>query len=162
MLLLQVSPPHMRVSDVGRRLAGVPGVQDVHELHVWQLTESLTVASVHVHCHAGFTSNSYADVMSGVTKVLQNEGVSCSTIQPEFTSSSSAIRGDEAATFVHREDPCSRPLPQCSLACGKACAASMCCSLLERTEEQTQSVQRSGTGESKEDPQTLVIENTFL
>uniref|UniRef100_A0A087XUG8 Cation efflux protein cytoplasmic domain-containing protein n=1 Tax=Poecilia formosa TaxID=48698 RepID=A0A087XUG8_POEFO len=111
MLLLQVSPPHMRVSDVGRRLAGVPGVQDVHELHVWQLTESLTVASVHVHCHAGFTSNSYADVMSGVTKVLQNEGVSCSTIQPEFTSSSSAIRGDE----------------ECSLACGKACAASMCC-----------------------------------
>lgn len=57
MLLLQASPPHMRVSDVGRRLAGVPGVQAVHELHVWQLTESLTVASVHVHCHTGFPSN---------------------------------------------------------------------------------------------------------
>ncbi|XP_027855127.1 zinc transporter 1 [Xiphophorus couchianus] len=162
MPLLQASPPHVRVSDVGRRLAGVPGVQAVHELHVWQLTESLTVASVHVHCHTRFPSNSYADLMAGVTKVLQNEGVSCSTIQPEFTSSSSSIRGDEAATLVHREDLCSRPLPRCSLACGKACAASMCCSLLEETEEQTRSVQRPGTGESQEDPQTLVIENTFL
>ncbi|XP_054901411.1 proton-coupled zinc antiporter SLC30A1 [Poeciliopsis prolifica] len=159
MLLLQASPPHMRVSDVSRRLAGVPGVQAVHELHVWQLTESLTVASVHVHCHTGFLSNSYADLMSGITTVLQNVGVSCSTVQPEFTSSSSLIGGDGAATFVHRED---KSLPPCSLACGKACAASMCCSLLEETEEQIRSVQSPGTGESEEEPQTLVIENTFL
>lgn len=54
MLLLQASPPHICVSDVGRRITSVPGVQAVHELHIWQLTESITVASVHVHCHAAF------------------------------------------------------------------------------------------------------------
>ncbi|KAM4743207.1 proton-coupled zinc antiporter SLC30A1 isoform 1-T2 [Anableps anableps] len=157
MLLLQAPPPHIRVSDVGRRIASVPGVQAVHELHIWQLTESLTVASIHVHCHAGFPLNRCADLMSGVTKVLQNVGVSCCTIQPEFTSSSSSIREDEASTFIHREDPCS-PLPPCSLACGKACAASMCCSLLE----ETRSTHRPPAGETNEDPETLVVEITFL
>ncbi|MEQ2307563.1 hypothetical protein AMECASPLE_019571 [Ameca splendens] len=74
MMLLQASPPNICVSDVGQRIASVPGVQAVHDLHIWQLTESLTVASVHVHCYAGLPFNRWADLMSGVTKVLQNGG----------------------------------------------------------------------------------------
>ncbi|XP_047246542.1 zinc/cadmium resistance protein isoform X2 [Girardinichthys multiradiatus] len=162
MMLLQASPPNICVSDVGQRIASVPGVQAVHDLHIWQLTESLTVASVHVHCYAGLPFNRWADLMSGVTKVLQNVGVSCCTIQPEITSSSSPIREDEDSTFIHREDPSSPFLPPCSLACGKACAASMCCSLLEEKKEEIQSTQRPTAGETTEEPQTLVIENTFF
>ncbi|XP_012736651.2 zinc/cadmium resistance protein isoform X1 [Fundulus heteroclitus] len=162
MLLLQASPPHMRVSDVGRRIASVPGVQAVHDLHIWQLTESLTVASVHVHCHAGFPLSRCADLMSGVTKVLQSVGVSCSTVQPEFISSSSSFRGDGASTFIQKEDPSSLPLPPCSLACAKACASKMCCSLLEEKEEETRSTQKPPGEETNEEPPTLIIENTFL
>uniref|UniRef100_A0A3Q3M6R5 Zinc/cadmium resistance protein-like n=2 Tax=Mastacembelus armatus TaxID=205130 RepID=A0A3Q3M6R5_9TELE len=54
LLLLQATPAHISVSDVERRIASVPGVKAVHDLHIWQLAESLMVASVHVHCHAGF------------------------------------------------------------------------------------------------------------
>ncbi|XP_041849931.1 zinc/cadmium resistance protein isoform X2 [Melanotaenia boesemani] len=161
LLLLQASPPHICVSDLGRRIASVPGVQAVHDLHVWQLTESLIVASVHVHCYTGFPVHRCADVMAGVTKVLHNVGVSCCTVQPEFASCSGSPSGSEgnASPVIHREYLSSPPLPACSLACGKACAGSMCCSLLE---EDTQSVLTPPAGELKEDPQTLVFENTFL
>ncbi|TKS80990.1 Zinc transporter 1 [Collichthys lucidus] len=162
LLLLQCTPPHICVSDLGRRIASIPGVQAVHNLHVWQLTESFTVASVHVHCHAGFPAHRCADLMSGVTKVLKSVGVTCCTVQPEFASccpaSSAGSDGGDASPLVHREDPSLPPPLACNLACGKACAGSMCCSPLE----EGRSVLAPPGGETKEEPQTLVIENTFL
>ncbi|XP_028275877.1 zinc/cadmium resistance protein [Parambassis ranga] len=160
-VLLQATPPHMCVSDLRRRIASVPGVQAVHDLHVWQLTESHMVASVHVHCFAGLPPHRCADLMSGVTKVLQSVGVTSSTVQPEFAPScgSSADNKGNGSSMVQREDPSPPPLLACSLACGKACAGHMCCSLLE---EETGNLLAPPAGETKEEPQTLVIENTFL
>lgn len=57
LLLLQATPPHICVSEVEQRIASVPGVQAVHDLHIWQLAESLMVASVHVHCTARFPTH---------------------------------------------------------------------------------------------------------
>lgn len=162
LLLLQCTPPHICVSDLGQRIASVPGVQDVHDLHVWQLNGSLTVASVHVHCHAGFPLHRCADLLSGVTKVLQSVGVSCCTVQPEFTSypESSADSAGDTTPVIHREDPTMPPLLlACSLACEKACTGSMCCT---PPEEESKSLLTPPAGETKEEPQTLIIENTFF
>lgn len=57
MLLLQATPPHVSISDLQRRIESVPGVQAVHDLHIWELTELFWVASVHVHCHADFKTH---------------------------------------------------------------------------------------------------------
>ncbi|XP_073350927.1 proton-coupled zinc antiporter SLC30A1 [Pagrus major] len=126
LLLLQATPPHICVTDLRRRIASVPGVQGVHDLHVWQESESFIVATVHVHCHGGFPAHRCSDLMSGVTKVLRSVGVSSCTVQPEFVS--------------------------CS-------AGSMCCSPLE---DETSRLLAPPAGETKEEPQTLVIENTYL
>nr|QQX29072.1 zinc transporter 10-like protein [Scophthalmus maximus] len=91
LLLLQATPPHICVSDLEQRIAGVPGVETVHDLHVWQLTESFVVASVHVRCHARFPTHRCADLMLGVTKVLQSVGVRCCTVQPEFAPCSAGM-----------------------------------------------------------------------
>ncbi|XP_029374093.1 zinc transporter 1 [Echeneis naucrates] len=161
LLLLQATPPHICVSDLGQRIASVPGVQDVHDLHVWQLTESFTVASVHLFCHDGFPAHRCGDLLLGVTNVLQSAGVSCCTIQPEFASSfgCSAGSGVDACPVIHREDPSQPTNTACRLCCGRKCAQSMCCSLLE---EDTINLPAPPPGETKEEPQTLVIENTFL
>lgn len=57
LLLLQAAPPYICVSDLGQRIESIPGVRAVHDLHIWQLNESITVASVHVHCHADFPAH---------------------------------------------------------------------------------------------------------
>lgn len=57
LLLLQASPPHLNLSDLRGRMARVPGVQEVHDLHIWQLSQSVVVASVHVHCCPGFPAH---------------------------------------------------------------------------------------------------------
>ncbi|CAB1348573.1 unnamed protein product [Coregonus sp. 'balchen'] len=163
-LLLQASPPQVCVSDLGRRIVSVPGVQAVHDLHVWQLTESCLVASVHVHCHAGFQIHRCGDLMSGVTKVLQSVGVSCCTVQPEFLLSTPTANGNldnnnTTPTIIHRAIPPPPSHLACSLACGKGCAGKMCCAPLE---EGSAEPLAPPAGEIEEEPHVLIIENSFL
>jgi cobalt-zinc-cadmium efflux system protein len=47
-VLVQAAPKHLAVTEVQATLAAVPGVRDVHDLHVWTLTSGMDVASAHL------------------------------------------------------------------------------------------------------------------
>ncbi|SDZ40184.1 cobalt-zinc-cadmium efflux system protein [Micromonospora pattaloongensis] len=47
-ILVQAAPEHLEVPAVRARLAALPGVCDVHDLHVWTLTSGMEVASAHL------------------------------------------------------------------------------------------------------------------
>jgi cobalt-zinc-cadmium efflux system protein len=47
-ILVQAAPKHLDITLVRARLAAVPGVCDVHDLHVWTLTSGMDVASAHL------------------------------------------------------------------------------------------------------------------
>jgi len=47
-ILVQAAPEHLDMGEVRNRLAAVPGVCDVHDLHVWTLTSGMDVASAHL------------------------------------------------------------------------------------------------------------------
>jgi cobalt-zinc-cadmium efflux system protein len=47
-ILVQAAPEGVDVTAVQRRLAALPGVRDVHDLHVWTLTSGMDVASAHL------------------------------------------------------------------------------------------------------------------
>jgi cobalt-zinc-cadmium efflux system protein len=47
-ILVQAAPEHLDITQVRARLAEVPGVCDVHDLHVWTLTSGMDVASAHL------------------------------------------------------------------------------------------------------------------
>ena len=47
-ILLQAAPPEIDLDEVRRSLAAIPGVIDVHDLHVWTLTSEMENASVHL------------------------------------------------------------------------------------------------------------------
>jgi cobalt-zinc-cadmium efflux system protein len=47
-ILVQAAPEHLDITAVRARLAAVPGVCDVHDLHVWTLTSGMDVASAHL------------------------------------------------------------------------------------------------------------------
>jgi Co/Zn/Cd efflux system component len=48
LVLMQGSPIHINIPELRAELRALPQVVSVHELHVWQLTGSVVVASVHV------------------------------------------------------------------------------------------------------------------
>jgi cobalt-zinc-cadmium efflux system protein len=47
-ILLEVAPSDCDVEAARRKLAALPGVEDVHDLHIWTLTSGMNMASGHV------------------------------------------------------------------------------------------------------------------
>jgi len=47
-ILLEASPKGIDLDDIRRHMAALPGVREVHELHVWTITSGLPVFSAHV------------------------------------------------------------------------------------------------------------------
>ncbi|KAF8078547.1 cation efflux protein [Lyophyllum atratum] len=80
-ILLQGVPMTISLESVRESILRVQGVLSLHELHVWQLSESKIIASVHV-----ITSRDH-DFMSIAVKIrnaLHHHGIHSSTIQPEY------------------------------------------------------------------------------
>src|SRR5581483_9745780 len=47
-ILLEATPSHISLSDVHDRIASLPGVTSVHDLHVWTLTSGVVAMSGHL------------------------------------------------------------------------------------------------------------------
>ncbi|HET8949284.1 MAG TPA: cation diffusion facilitator family transporter [Solirubrobacteraceae bacterium] len=52
-VLLEGSPSGVRTEDVGRALVGAPGIVEVHDLHVWELTAGFPALAAHVLVRPG-------------------------------------------------------------------------------------------------------------
>ncbi|MGH3520378.1 MAG: cation diffusion facilitator family transporter [Haloechinothrix sp.] len=52
-ILFQHAPERIDVDEVASRLEAIPGVADVHDLHIWTLTSGMEVASAHLAVRAG-------------------------------------------------------------------------------------------------------------
>ena len=60
-VLVQAAPAGVDLAGVRADLAGIPGVVDVHDLHVWTLTSDMEVASAHVMVRAGTDTHAVLD-----------------------------------------------------------------------------------------------------
>ncbi|KAF8507587.1 cation efflux protein [Hysterangium stoloniferum] len=113
-ILLQAVPATISIQDLREDIQKVDGVLSVHELHVWQLSETRIVASVHV-CVT--RRREYMQIAQAIQTVLHEHGVHSSTIQPEFDDTESSSSEENGAK------------PQCLIACppGKDCAVDKGC-----------------------------------
>ncbi|XP_056090228.1 proton-coupled zinc antiporter SLC30A1 [Rhinichthys klamathensis goyatoka] len=109
LLVLQAVPRHVCVDQVRRCVSAVPGVFSVHELHVWQMSDALLVASLHVHCFDALNATQCEDLIAKIKEVLGTFGIEHCTVQPEL------LPGPAGGSV-------------CSLRCGKQCAEKLCCS----------------------------------
>jgi cobalt-zinc-cadmium efflux system protein len=47
-ILLEATPRHVRIPDVVRAMRAIPGVQEVHDVHLWTITTGMEAMSGHV------------------------------------------------------------------------------------------------------------------
>lgn len=80
-ILIEAAPPGVDVEALRARLVALPGVAEVHDLHVWTLTSGMDAATGHVVAAEGANDH---EVLVRVTTVLADEyRVAHSTIQVE-------------------------------------------------------------------------------
>ncbi|WFR73616.1 cation diffusion facilitator family transporter [Prescottella defluvii] len=80
-ILTQASPVGVDVDMVRGDLRAVPGVSDVHDLHVWTLTTGMDVATVHLTMDRDDTDSQ--QVLAAAKTVLDAHGLSHATVQVE-------------------------------------------------------------------------------
>jgi cobalt-zinc-cadmium efflux system protein len=80
-ILLEASPKGLDVRVVGERLAGAPGVVEVHDLHVWTITSGFPALSAHVLVGAGEDCHNRRGELE---RLLRDEfGIDHTTLQVE-------------------------------------------------------------------------------
>ena len=126
-------------------LLQIPGIESVHELHIWRLDQQKAIASAHVVVSDESMSN-FIEKARTVNECLHAYGIHSSTLQPETAeesaqasqdaatatattasaSSGSASEGVSSALRRRRLDPAA-----CQMICSNLCHNLMCCTKIE-------------------------------
>ncbi len=80
-VLFQAAPPHVDISHLRSDLTGIPGVLDVHDVHVWTLTSDMDVATAHVM--VAVDADSHAVLDQAQVLLREKHGVDHATLQVE-------------------------------------------------------------------------------
>lgn len=145
-ILLQAAPHGLSIDHIKEDIEGLPGVIGSHHLHVWQLSDTKLVASIHIQVDTeikGEGSERYMRLARQVRKCLHAYGIHSSTIQPEFAPDSdvedtimapSDYRAGSNGASASGTLPSRTPsVPDgdsqaCLLECGEECArGGQCC-----------------------------------
>ncbi|KAJ2904530.1 zinc cadmium resistance protein [Zalerion maritima] len=126
-ILLQATPDHLEVSEIREDIESLPGVVSCHHVHIWQLSDTQLVASMHIH----------------VEFPISEAAGDSATIQPEFctddhhhlpkqlgapSSSDAATRAEQSQEYQQQSTDCAVGGDNlCLLECVDNCAMQGCC-----------------------------------
>ena len=79
-VLLEAAPPHIALEAVRGRLQSIPGVESVHDLHVWTVTSGIVAMSAHAIVRQ---PEHHQDVLERAHDLLQEMGIQHVTVQLE-------------------------------------------------------------------------------
>lgn len=154
-ILLQAVPAGMSVDDIKEDIEQLPGVLSCHHLHVWQLSDTKLVASLHMKVDCDVRnqgSEQYMHLARQVRRCLHEYGIHSSTIQPEFCSESEVDalqtpprstnglpspalppdKGKAGSKLPSRAESVNSQTRTCLLDCGDECAKkNQCCPALK-------------------------------
>ena len=80
-ILLESTPRGIDADALGRRLASAPGVVEVHDLHVWEVTSGMPSLSAHVTVRAGCDTQSHRRKLAEMLR--DRFGIDHTTLQVE-------------------------------------------------------------------------------
>ncbi|KAL2130117.1 hypothetical protein VTI74DRAFT_6879 [Chaetomium olivicolor] len=99
-ILLQATPEHIDLNDVREDIQALPGVISCHHVHIWQLSDTKVVASMHIQVAFPISEaggEKYMELSKMARKCLHAYGIHSATIQPEFCLDSGHAHAEEAA-----------------------------------------------------------------
>ncbi|KAL4795163.1 cation efflux protein [Aspergillus venezuelensis] len=135
-ILLQAVPHGVSIDHIKEDIERLHGVIGTHHLHVWQLSDTKTVASIHIQVDTeikGEGSERYMHLAKEVRRCLHAYGIHSSTIQPEFPRDSDTEDNQAGSSHSPSGVPSRTPSvrdgdPQaCLLECGDECNGGHCC-----------------------------------
>jgi len=158
-ILLQATPEHIDINEIREDIQDLPGVVSCHHIHVWQLSDTKIVASLHIEMEFPITEGNgekYMALAMLARKCLHAHGIHSATIQPEFNvlqhaamsagggggDGNPAMGMDGSSGMPARLPPAS----SCLLGCVDNCAEEGCCSTGSKTGSRPASMRSTQSG----------------
>ncbi len=102
-ILLEAVPRHIQVNEVVQALMKVPGVEEVHDIHIWTITSGIHALSAHLLIEDQMVSRS-AEIVEAVNRDLtRNFNITHTTLQLECEKCESCPSGI-ICNISHPED----------------------------------------------------------
>lgn len=120
-ILLQSAPLGVDLVDVKNDLERIPGVIEVHELHVWRLSQWKSVATAHIITTE--KGEGWERVAEVARECLCAYGVHSATLQPEMVGGGASGN----VLIMDEVEKVGRIKGKCSSSCGDVCRSLRCC-----------------------------------
>jgi len=102
----------------------VDGVLDLHEFHVWQLSDTKLIASVHVVVRP---EQNYMNIARIIKDLLHVHGIHSTTVQPEVWRYSDSHFSHPDGQSTKATSPNEMSDSACLLQCQETCVENVCC-----------------------------------
>lgn len=153
-ILMQSSPKDVPLDDVKHDLEKIPGIESVHELHIWRLDQKKSIATAHIVV-SNTEMSDFMDRARTVGECLHAWGIHSATLQPELATPTTAssvtvpdssndndgrnstdnsavnpvvatggVTSSSGASIRRRRAETAAP---CQIACGNLCEGLTCC-----------------------------------
>ncbi|KAI1267122.1 cation efflux protein [Xylariaceae sp. FL1019] len=148
-ILMETAPLGLDMEDVRHDLEKIPGIESVHELHIWRLDQKKAIASAHVVV-SNIDMTEFMEQARTVQECLHAYGIHSATLQPELanarqsplainnqnenTAEATETEGSNANVPANVRIEAVAPLRRrrtdtsaCRIACGNLCENLTCC-----------------------------------
>jgi solute carrier family 30 (zinc transporter), member 1 len=151
-VLLQATPDHIELQEIKDDIQNLDGVISCHHVHIWQLSDTKVVASLHIQIAFPITDEGgekYMKLAKQVRKCLHAYGIHSATIQPEFCLDQNCNHQEEVVMSLDGTSPPSQnvskaePGDGCLLECVDDCVDQGCCGPTSQTASRAGSSRRS-------------------
>lgn len=86
-ILLEKTPYDFNCEDYEAEISKLPGVENVHHIHVWSLDDETILATIHITLSEDFFPDKYSEAQKNVKEASKNFGINHLTVQIDVENS---------------------------------------------------------------------------
>jgi cobalt-zinc-cadmium efflux system protein len=84
-IIMQFTPEGIDINKIAVEIEKIQGVKNIHHVHVWQINEHNLMFEAHIDMSEDIKVSSFESILNEIESVLKKNGMTHSTIQPEFS-----------------------------------------------------------------------------
>jgi cobalt-zinc-cadmium efflux system protein len=82
---MQFTPEEIEINKIAEEVVTIRGVKNIHHVHVWQINDHDLMFEAHIDLSDDLKVSGFENILKDIKAVLLKNGISHSTIQPEFS-----------------------------------------------------------------------------
>ena len=84
-IIMQFTPEEVDIKAITAKIEKVPGVKNIHHVHVWQINEYDLMFEAHIDLNDDASISQFEKILGEIKEILNGYKITHTTIQPEYT-----------------------------------------------------------------------------